>query len=638
MLRGMRKASSNWLGKTVLITVMGLLIVSFAVWGIADIFRGFGQSTLAKVGSTEIGIEAFRQTYNDRLQQLGRQFGRPLTPAQARSLGFDRQILQQVIAETALDEQARRMGLGVSDAEVSKTITEDPSFRGVNGQFDPVRFQQTIRQFGYTEQRYVAEQRRLMLRRQIATTLTSGITPPNTQVEAFLRIRDEQRNVEYVKLDAAQAGTIETPSDSVLQAYFDQRKALFRAPEFRKVSFVALTPAEVAKTIQISDDDARKIFNERIARYSTPERRQIAQIVFPNIDEARAARERIKGGLSFADLATERKLSATDIDLGLQTKAGIVDRAVADAAFALPIGEVSDAIQGRFGGVIVEVRKIEPGVTPTFEEKAAEVKAELAQERARTEIQQLYNKMEDERGGGAPVAEAAAKIGLKPIVIEAIDRQGRAPDGKPVENLPQGMDLVSSAFAADVGYENDPVQAGGGYIWYEVTGVTPSRERSFNEVKDQVAARWREDEIANRLKAKADDLVAKLNAGAKFNELAASIGAPTPSFSALFKRSTTDMAGISPEVIEIAFRTKKGGAAQARGAAPTELIVFRVNEVIEPKLDLNTEASKSLVETLRGVEGDEMLQQYIQRVQNDIGTSVNEAAFNQITGAAAPAF
>ena len=149
----MRKASSNWLGKTIMAVVMGVLIVSFGVWGIADIFKGFGQSTLAKVGGTEISAEQFRQIYTDKLQQLGRQLGRPLTSEQARAFGLDRQVLQQTLAEAALDEEARRMGLGQSDAEVMRSIYSDPNFRGLNGQFDPARFQSLIRQFGYSEQR-----------------------------------------------------------------------------------------------------------------------------------------------------------------------------------------------------------------------------------------------------------------------------------------------------------------------------------------------------------------------------------------------------------------------------------------------------------------------------------------------------
>ena len=142
----MRKASSNWLGKTIMATVMGVLIISFGVWGIADIFKGFGQSTLAKIGNTEISTEQFRQLYTDKLQQIGRQFGRPLTSEQARSFGVDRQLLQQTIAEASLDEGARRMGLGQSDADVIRSIQADPNFKGPTGTFDQLRFTQTIRQ------------------------------------------------------------------------------------------------------------------------------------------------------------------------------------------------------------------------------------------------------------------------------------------------------------------------------------------------------------------------------------------------------------------------------------------------------------------------------------------------------------
>src|SRR6202790_2631949 len=240
MLRGLRKASSNWLGKTIMAVVIGVLIVSFGIWGIADIFRGFGQSTLATIGHTEISLNEFRQIYTDKLQQLGRQFGRPLTMDQARAFGLDRQVLQQTIAEAALDEEARRMGLGQSEAETMRTIYSDPNFKGLGGTFEPARFQATIRQFGYTEQRYLAEQRRLALRRQIADTISAGLEPPKVLIDALTRFQNEQRSVEYIKLDTAQAGTIDPPSPETLASYFDDHKTQFRAPEYRKISFVAI--------------------------------------------------------------------------------------------------------------------------------------------------------------------------------------------------------------------------------------------------------------------------------------------------------------------------------------------------------------------------------------------------------------
>src|ERR1700758_2039245 len=205
MLRGLRKASSNWLGKAIMAVVMGVLIVSFGIWGIADIFRGFGQSTLAKVGHTKLSINEFRQTYNDRWQRLGRQFGRPLTMDQARAFGLDRQTLQQTIAEAALNEEARRLGLGQSDAAPMQLVFPDPNFKGVTGSFDPARFQAIIRQYGFTEARYLADQKRLSLRRQLAGTLAAGLEPSETLLEAIRRFETEQRSIEFVRLGAAQA-------------------------------------------------------------------------------------------------------------------------------------------------------------------------------------------------------------------------------------------------------------------------------------------------------------------------------------------------------------------------------------------------------------------------------------------------
>src|SRR5579872_2301256 len=538
MLRGLRKASSNWLGKIIMATVMSVLIVSFGIWGIADIFRGFGQSTLAKVGHTEISVPQFGQIFRDRLQQLGRQFNRTLTMEQARALGLDRQVLQQTLAEAALDEEARRLGLGQSESETLRTITSDPAFKGVNGAFDQQRFQSVIRQLGFSEQRFVAEQRRISLRRQIAGTISAGLEPSKTLLDALARFQNEQRSIEYVKLGPAQAGAIEPPSPEALAAYFDERKTLFRAPEYRKISFVAITPEEIGKWEDVSDEDARKAFEQRRDKLGVPERRQIWEIVFPNAEEAMAARDRIAAGTSFEDLAKERGLAPADINLGVIEKSAIVDPAIADAAFSLPSGEVSQPEQGKFGFALVKVGQIEPGVTPAYENFALQIKREIATERARAKATELRDKMEDERGGGASVIEAAQKLGLNAITIDAVDRSGRLPNGQPAPNIPRGLDVVSQAFNSDVGVDNDPVQFNGGFVWYEVLGITPSRERSLDEVKDQVETRWRNDQITSRLRTKATDMVQKLDQGGKLSDEAASAGLSVETASALKREAS----------------------------------------------------------------------------------------------------
>ncbi len=631
MLRGIRNATSNWFGKTIMSIVMGILIISFGVWGIGDIFKGFGQSTLAKIGKTEISIEQFRQLYTDRLQQISRQIGRPLAPDQARAFGIDRQVLQQVIAETTLDESARKLGLQVSTDEVMKSIANDPNFKGANGAFDPARFAQIIRQFNFSEQRYIAEQKRTTLRRQLVGSISGELTPSNTAVAVLNQFQNEQRSVEFVKLEAAQAGTIDAPTPEALASFYDAHKVQFRAPEYRKIAFIAITPDELAKWATVSDEDAKKIYEERKQTFATPEKRDISQMVFPNAEDAAAARARLIGGLSFDDLAKERGLKPSDVDLGLVTKSTIIDSKVADAAFALKTGEISEPVQGTFGTVLVKVGKIEPGTQASYESVAATLKKEIALERARKSVKELHDKLEDERGGGANVTEAGEKLKLPVITIEAVDRSGRAPDGKPVTAIPPGLDLVSQAFASDVGVDNETISYNGGYVSFDVVGVTPSRERPLDEVKDQVEARWRADQITGKLRAKATEMAEKLNKGGKLADEASALGLKVET-AEKFKRDAT-VANLPAGAVAGAFRTAKDTAGQSEGASATEWVVFRVTDVIEPPLDLASEDTKKLKTAVERGLADELVGQYVVKMENEIGVTINQPAVAQITGA-----
>jgi peptidyl-prolyl cis-trans isomerase D len=288
-------------------------------------------------------------------------------------------------------------------------------------------------------------------------------------------------------------------------------------------------------------------------------------------------------------------------------------------------------VQGRFGVALVKVGKIEPGVEPSFESVAADLKKEIAAERARAQVADLHNKMEDERGGGASVTEAARKLGLTAVTIDAVDRSGRQPNGQVVSNIPRGLDVVSQAFNSDVGVDNDPIQFNGGYVWYDVLGVTPSRERSLDEVRPQVEARWRDDQITTRLRTKATEMVQKLDQGAKLADEAAAVGAKLETANG-FRRDAT-LPGLPAAAITAAFRTAKDAAGQTAGAGGSEWIVFRVTDINLPPVDLASDDIKKLKETLQRGLTDEQIAQYVTKIESEIGTSINQAAFAQVTGA-----
>jgi len=634
MLRGIRKASANWLGRIVMGVVMTVLAASFAVWGINDIFRGFGRSTVAKIGSTEIPIEQFRQTYNDALQTLGRQSGHVITPDEAMAHGVPRQVLSEMVAEAGLNERARQMRLGVSDAEISRRIVTNPSFQNQQGQFDRARFEDAMRNAGFNEQRFVAEQRNLTLRRQIIDSVSGNIPLPDAWLDALNQFQNQERSIAYIALGPAQAGDIAPPTAEELSKYFEARKILFRAPEFRKVATVVATPAELAKTAEVPDEDVKQIFDTYRNRYITPERRHIEQMVFPNMAEAQAASDRIKGGLTFAALAAERGLKEQDLDLGTVAKSTIIDPTVADAAFSLKEGEVSAPVQGKFGVVIVTVSKIIPEDAKTFADVAPQIRNEIALARVKKTVQDIHDKIEDARAGGASLEEAAQKLKLPVVTYDAVDRSGRDPAGKPIENLLHASEVVNAAFATDVGVDNDPLEADGGYIWYDVTGITPARERNLNEVKSQVEAQWRDEEVASRLKAKAADILDKLKNGGTLEAMASANGVKVETAAGITRSKPPET--ISARMIDAIFHTALDAYASAEGDKPTQWIVFRVTDVKTPSLDKNTPNAKQLDEMVSRQVSDDVFGQYMAWLENNLGTSVNQAALAQALGNSAP--
>jgi peptidyl-prolyl cis-trans isomerase D len=449
-------------------------------------------------------------------------------------------------------------------------------------------------------------------------------------MDALSRFENEQRSVDFVRLSPAQAGTIDPPAPEALASYFDEHKAQFRAPEYRKIVYAAITPDEIAKWSDVSDDDAKKVFEQRKAAMGTPEKRQVLQMVFKTEEEAKAARDRITSGTSFEDVAKERKLNPSDYDLGLVTKSEVLDPTIANAAFSMPSGEVSQPIKGEFGIALVKVNTIQPAIEPDYSSVAPEIKKEIAASRAHDQVSALRDKMEDERGGGASVADAAKKLGIAAVTIDAVDQTGRTPTGQPA-NIPRGLDVVSQAFNSDVGVDNDPISFKGGYVWYDVLGITPARDRTLDEVKDQVEAHWKDDQIASHLRTKATDMVKKLEQAGKLADEAASLGLKVETASK-FKREDSPR-GVPSGLIAAAFRTAKDGAGQTPGAGNTEWLVFHVTDVIDPPVDLNSDDMKKLKDQLVRSISDEQVTMYVEKLEKIIGTSINEEALAQVTGA-----
>lgn len=625
MLEALRKAAGTWVAKGLLF----LLVMSFAIWGIESrMVQGLGSPDVIEAGGTAVSQKDYRLAYDRQVQIYSRQFGTRLTRDQAKALGIDQQVLGQLVAGAVLDEQARKMGLGVSKDRLAELAREDPAFQGPGGTFDRRQFEYLLQQIGMTAEDYLRNRKQVAVRQQIVEAVSDGIEAPKAFLEAVALYRGEDRTVDYVSLPRSLVEPIEEPAASALETWFNDRKATYAAPEYRKIAYIKLDPEALADISSITDEQVRKDYDTRIANYTTPEQRTIEQLNFPTEEAAKAASESIRSGKTFEDIVTAAGRTLADVKLGTFAKAQVPDPAIADAAFALAANQVSDVVKGSFGPVLLRVTDIKPEVVKPFEEVKEEIRKDLAVSEATRILLDAHDSYEDARAGGDTLAEAAAKLNLKVVTVDAVDRKGMRPDGTIIEDLPESPELLKQAFETEVGIENQAINIGStGYVFYEVQGVTPARDRTLDEVHDKVVADWKAAEVEKRLDVKAAEYEKQLKDGATLDTIAADLKLEKQTKRGV-KREADD-ADFGKSGVATIFGVSEGGVGTIASPTGDARILFKVAEVFEPAGagpdTIPEDARKQFTSGL----SDDLLDQLVARLQTEYEVTVNQSAIDQ---------
>jgi peptidyl-prolyl cis-trans isomerase D len=630
MMDRIRRAGKSWLGKIIVGVMFSVLIVSFAIWGIGDIFRGYGRNTVATVGKQEIGVDVVRSAYQNELQRLTQQARRAITPDMARALGLEQQVMQRLVTESVLDQGATLQGLAVSDEAVATIIRNDQAFQGANGQFDRNRFNDILRNNNLNEQMYIREQRSLMRRVQLTELVAGGLQPPGVVQEALHRYENEKRSIAGFTLTPPAIGTIATPGEAELKAYYEQRKATYRTPEYRSANVIALTASRIADPASITDADAMARYEQiKTQRFGSPERRRVQQIVFARDEDAAKAAQALASGQTFEQIAEAQKVSATDLTLGLVEKREIFDRAIADAAFSLAANTPSAPVKGTFGSVILRVTEIVPAQTRPFTEVAAELKQEMATQRAQARVGEIHDKIEDMRASARPLTDIAQSLKLELVPLTGIDRTRNLKAGGPAPNIPAFPELVDALFRSDVGVDNEALRTrDSGYVWFDVTGIEASRERSFDEVKGELTAAWLTDETSSRLAARGRELAARIDKGEAIAEVAKSVGADLTTRTDIARGTSAQT--LAASAVNAVFSVPVGKAGSADLGAAGRLVFQVTDATVAPFLRTTQEAER-LATSLQREFGEDLMLQYVTRLQGQLGVSINATALRSAT-------
>jgi peptidyl-prolyl cis-trans isomerase D len=630
MLESMRKASQGVVGKAIMTVVMGLIIVSFVIWGVGDMLRGFSPSTVASVGGAKISAQDYHVAYDRAIQQYQRRLKRPFTNEEARQIGLDRSVLQQLVSEAAVDDEANKLGLGISDDALREVITSNPSFRDKSGAFDPARLAEALRNMDMNERGFIAELRKQVLRQFIVGALATGITAPKAEVTAEADYQGQTRSADTFLMPASAAGEIPAPSEDALKTFYNDRKSSYRAPEYRELTVLSLEPDTIANPAEVTDADGEAAYQKvagRDPQFGAPEKRDLQQILFPNDADAAAAEAKLKAGTSFDDLVKDKGLKPEDTDIGETTKDAMLDKDEANAVFALPQGGVSGALKSQFGPVIVRVKGITPSTVKPYSEVADAVKKQVSAARAGDKIQALHDKIEDARVSGKSILEAAKAVGLTGQSIDAVDAAGKDPKGAQI-NLPDGAELLRAAFASDVGLDETALNTkDGGYVWFEVTKIDPAHDLTFDEAKPEVEKQWRAEEVDKALAGKADDLVKQISAGGAIADAAKSANAEVKTVTDIHR---AEQGSLPESVVAAIFRQPADGAGSA--ATPDGRVVFKITADRTPPVDFADERVKAMASELERATRESVLDQYVAALRKALGVSIHQDVLQSAEG------
>lgn len=624
MMESLRNAAKGWMAKV----LIGLLAVSFAVWGIADVFRGGTANTLASVGEQEIPAARFDSAFKDYLQALSRQAGKGMTPEEARAMGIDKAVLDSLIQQAALDDQASKLKLGVSNTYLAQDLMKDPAFHNSQGVFDAERFKQLLAQNNLTEEMFFGEERQRLLREALGNTASGGIPVSLGLLEAQYRHDSEQRDARFFLITAADS-EVPAPTEDEIRKEYEANPSAYTAPEYRAVAVMKVEPADIAAAMALTDQDLADAFEKYKADYFTPETRTILQLSFPTEADAVAAKQKLSGGTDFLALATERGFTEADITFADKTKAEFIDPAIAEAAFALTEGAVSDPVKGQFSTVLLKAVKVTPEKQSTLVEVKPALQERVRLERAAEEIQSIYDAVEDARAAQTSFEDIAAKAGIPFQLVAATDAQGKDKDGKDVA-MPHAKEVLQAAFTSDVGVENDAISLDNGYVWYEVREVVPAAVRPLDAVRDQAAKAVTAQKLETHVGEKAKALVERARGGATLDALASEAKATVATAQGIRRSEASE--GFGPAAVAALFAVPDKGFAYALEPDGRSARVMQSEPVLLPAFDPASPEAKAIADRLKPQLSDTMLQAYLAAVQDEAGVKINETLWRNVTG------
>lgn len=610
--------------------MFGMLIISFAFWGIGDMVRG-GPSdpVVAEVGDTQIRGREVRERFNTLLDEVQSRGGTRLTSEQAVAVGLHLRALEESVQRALLDRAIVEYGIVISDEQVRAEIAANPGFAGADGKFDRAIYAAIVQRRWRSEAAFLAELRRDIAVAQLLSGVQGGVAVPSALRDTLFRLRREQRIGETLLIPFETFRDVPQPTPEQIKTHYDANAERFRLPEYRALSYVTVSIDDVAAEVAVGEQQARRAYEERIGDFTRPEKRDIDQVVIP--DEAVAARiaAAAKAGKPLEDAAAEALgRPGTAIKLG-PTERKDLPAPLAEPVFALAEGAVSEPIRSPFGWHVVRVNRVEPGAVDSFETARPRIEAELKKELAPELLVKLVADFDRALGRAENLAAAAKGFNLRVTSVDSADARGRTPGGAPAISGPLAAELLRTAFGLKEGEQSSVIDAptGESYV-VRVDRIVASRVPPLDEIQARVAFAWQEAERRRLAEARAREIVERLSPVAELAAQARALRLETRVAKPVTRVEQDAANNLPPSLVEELFKLQPGGAAHA--TLPSGVAIVRLREIVAADPAKSPDDAKRLAAELERAMGNDILDQFLGGLRLRYGVKPNAAAFAQL--------
>lgn len=490
--------------------LMALLALSLLGFGV----EGFGSRSqnVASVGDRNISANTYARAMQNELRAFQSQMGQALTMEQARLFGLDQMVLEQLVNNAVLDNEAARLGVSAGDTTVQREILQIGAFQGLDGSIDREAYRFALQNAGMNESEFETTIREDVARSILQLSVISGASAPDSLVQPLLDYQAQTRDVTVLSLSAENlTDPVGRPDQATLQAFYEANLDRYTLPEGKRISYAWITPEMVIDTIEVDEAILREAYEARLSEFSQPERRLVERLVFSDMESAEDALARINAGdATFESLVAERGLELEDTDMGDVTRAQL--GAAADVVFALEAPGIAGPAETTLGPAIFRMNAILSAQEVTFEQARDQLRDEQLADLARRVLSDDYDLYEDLLAGGATVAQLGQETEMQSGQLDW--RPGMTDGIAAYESVRDAAEALQEGDFPEISFMQD-----GGMFALEFLEALPATPRPLSEIETQVIADWQNERILEGLRAQAEELATALRGNGDAPEL-----------------------------------------------------------------------------------------------------------------------